>query len=153
MPGYTFNTTPNGWPLVDLDNYLVALPQWSADLANMLDTSDASAPAAINAANDAAASAAAAAASAAAIGYVFHVQTVTVAITTAATFKQQAISWPAGLFGGAPNVFAAITGAGGNVMATARGWATSATAGQVQVGLPSSTTSTQNVVVLAMRAQ
>ena len=79
-----------------------------------------------------------------------HVQVVSVTVT-ASRFGDAAISFPAGRFSTPPVVIAAVTAAAGDVSATARGWSTSATAGTVRVGIPTTGTTTVSVAVIAVQ--
>lgn len=59
MPDSTIPRTPNGWPLLDQDNFIRATPEYTRQLAEKLDNGEADVAAAINAARQAQAAAAA----------------------------------------------------------------------------------------------
>ena len=50
MPDATIPRTPNGWPLLDQDNFIRATPEYTRQLAEKLDNGDADVAAAVNAA-------------------------------------------------------------------------------------------------------
>lgn len=58
MPERTFNTTAGGWPVLDNENYVDAIVDWSVQLTNKLQNGEAAVPRAENAATRAEAAAA-----------------------------------------------------------------------------------------------
>lgn len=79
-----------------------------------------------------------------------HLQLVTVSINNA-RYGDANITFPAGRFTTTPIPLAAVYASGGDVSATARAWATSATAGVVRVGVPANATTSVQVAVFAVQ--
>lgn len=117
MPGDTIPTTPAGWPYLDQDNYLDLTPEYTEQLADKLQNSDADVAAAINAATRAENAAATAVAAAARMA----AGKVTVTPSAPNTPTSLAITFPAGRFTAPPAVVvtADTTSPGTQVVAVA----------------------------------
>lgn len=102
MPDATIPRTPNGWPLLDQDNFIRATPEYTRQLAEKLDAGEADVAAAINAATRAQAAAAK-------VPIIHTTSTGSFSIpgtSTGTTFQRRTITFPPGRFTKPPLVWA-----------------------------------------------